>query len=51
VNRVVLVSIKSIVVEVEVLSIDEEKAKVGKKEDLLNLKGDRDKENRCKEVR
>ena len=47
-NRVVLV--RSIVVEVEVLSIDEEEAKVGKKEDLLNLKGDQDKENRCKEV-
>jgi len=50
VNRVVIVSIKSIVVEAEVLSIDEEEVKVGKKEDLLNLKGDRDKDNRYKEV-
>ena len=49
-NRVVIVSIKSIVVEAEVLSIDEEEVKVGKKEDLLNLKGDRDKDNRYKEV-
>ena len=53
VNKAVIVSIKnikSIGVEAEAQSTDEEKAKVEKKEDLINSKEGQDKDSRYKEA-